>query len=258
MRLRRRGIRVLVAALARVGRATVVSIAGLALLVVAVLSAWIVRDPFVSAVQLVVTVALLGVTARYVRLTDALVTSARDQVRATENALRVTDERASRERSLEYCKDFVNEVVPAHWRFRDELAAMKMTVSYRGAVGDFTPSSLSEVDAKAGRGRAGLRSGVTMLNRLEVFATAIVYGVADAEIAFAVNGRVYCGYVASNYDCIVLARSAAEPETWQTVVDLYRLWRPRLSENDLTGARASVENEQRGTSPGSAGEGGQA
>lgn len=227
----------------RLARTAAVSVAGLAVVVMTLLSVSIVGAPFVSAVQLLVTVALLVVTAQYVRLTGSLARSATDQLNASERALRVTNERASKERSLEYCLFFVDKFMPAYRTFREELQVAKLPIRYEGPVGDFTPSSLSVDAATSGAPRAALRSGIEARNVLEVFAAAFMYGVADADIAFALNGSAYCSYVALMYDCIALTRSPGNPQTWQPVVDLYDLWKYKLSAGELAEAREKLEEE---------------
>jgi len=75
------------------------------------------------------------------------------------------------------------------------------------------------------------------LNQLESIAASFTSGVADERTGFRIIGRTYCFNVESYYDLI-----SVSPHTyWQSAIDLYFLWRPRLSKAELEIARGEME-----------------
>jgi hypothetical protein len=164
------------------------------------------------------------------------------QVELAKKAINVTNERASKERALEYLNFYATDVIPK-WRMYYSAAsapAVAVEPSYKGPVGDFSPSSLTSSEELTKK--LGLVSGVDFRNALEVFAVAFTSGVADEGLGFEVNGRAFCGMVAAAYDQIASSRrQTTEPKTWSPIVNLYLMWSKRLSQAELEVQRKKLD-----------------
>ena len=170
------------------------------------------------------------------------------QVQLAERALSVTNERASKERALEFHDLFITRVMPAVVEARQALAHVKGTVTYDGPIGAFTPESISVAAREAAKER--YQPSLPALNLLEYYAVGFTSRVADEELGFSLSGRLFCAYVATLYDLIVVIRNDPGFENWKPIVELYRLWASRLTKSELEAQRDKLEVELAGLGPG--------
>jgi hypothetical protein len=157
-----------------------------------------------------------------------------DQQRAIEG-----HERASKTVTLEYARSFAQDFGDRYLNYVRAAAAAGPLPPHQGPVGDFRLTSLSPV----GRNMALLRSQLPQcgaaLDQLEIFAAAHTNGVADDEVGFSLNGRMFCAIVGQDfYDVLCLER---EQGFYESVVALFRLWSPRLERAKLTKSKELIE-----------------
>jgi len=81
---------------------------------------------------------------------------------------------------------------------------------------------------------------LTAVNKLEIVAAGFVSGVADEQVGFKIIGWSFCATAATKYDILCVVRGA-DKAIYQTIVDLYNLWAPRLSKAELLHARQEIE-----------------
>jgi len=83
-----------------------------------------------------------------------------------------------------------------------------------------------------------------MLNELLVISAAFTTGVADEEVGFAILGRSFCATIAFEYDLLAfIRRDEAVHGHYETIVQLYQLWAPRLSKAELEKEKQAIETK---------------
>ena len=170
------------------------------------------------------------------------------QVKLLKKDIRLRNERASKEKALEFVQHY-ETYVEFDAKFSDECSSKRLP-TYRGPIGDFTLTSIPKEFLPIAKKRFD-GCWLDGMNRLELVAGAFVSGVADEALGFKMIGPSFCGTVASHYDLISLTRDAdsANPlfgsanPLFQTIVDLYNLWAPRLSKAQLLRARDELEKQ---------------
>ena len=81
------------------------------------------------------------------------------------------------------------------------------------------------------------------MNQLESISAFFMSGIADECTGFRVIGRTFCGSVESSYDLISISRQEKACPYWANTVDLYQLWRPRLTKAEMEIAKEDIEYE---------------
>jgi hypothetical protein len=82
------------------------------------------------------------------------------------------------------------------------------------------------------------------MNELEAISASFVTGVADETAGFDIIGGTFCGTVRIYYDILALAGSdAGVRRYYKSIVALYQLWAPRLSEAELRKMKEQIESE---------------
>jgi hypothetical protein len=167
------------------------------------------------------------------------------QIKLLKKDIRLRNERAAKEKSIEYGRRYLRDYVDLHAVFFSACKEAKLG-SYAGPIGDFTSESVLR-DAKVAAmstKRYLAQSWLPAINELEALSAAFTAGVADEETGFRIFGRSFCGTVEHNYDIIALSRSTDKVAQgyWYNIVELYRLWSPRLQEAELRWARDSIES----------------
>lgn len=142
------------------------------------------------------------------------------------------DENPRGRSAVEYAQQYLNNYVQLAAQELEERQAAGVE-SYNGPIGDFTRKSLAPDGLKATAARLSLPIWLPMMNELLVVASAFTTGVADDKTGFAIIGRTFCGAVESDYDRLAFARNAQPHGYFQPIIDLYHLWRPRLSRAEL-------------------------
>jgi len=161
------------------------------------------------------------------------------QVKLLKKDIRVRNERASKEKALEFVEKY-ELFITLDERFYSESKAKKVQ-GYNGPIGDFSNGSVPEKYQKNAYKRYTL-PWLEGVNKLELIASGFVSGVADEQLGFKIIGWSFCATVASKYDILCIARGIDKTKPgYQTIVELYQLWAPRLSKAQLLHAREEIE-----------------
>ncbi len=113
---------------------------------------------------------------------------------------------------------------------------------YSGPIRDFSSASLPAELRDQCTNRFGLLNWLPALNRLESIAARFTTGVADEKVGFAIFGRTFCASVEDMYDLIAISRKEEAVGYWSNIVQLYKVWHPRLTEAELKVARNSLDS----------------
>lgn len=152
------------------------------------------------------------------------------QIRLLKRDMLTRNERAAKEKAIEYCHRYLTQFVPAYDEWSDTHIASGLR-DYAGAIGDFSLKSLSQTQLPAAEAR--FMGFHTPMNELLAVAAAFTSGVADEKLGFQTIGRTFCTTVRSNYDLFCLAHCAEECPYYSEIVALYRMWAPRLRAAEL-------------------------
>lgn len=154
--------------------------------------------------------------------------------------IRTRNQRAAAEKAIEACSSYFREYVGLCNEASDDRTKANLP-RYAGPIGDFTMGSVpSQLRADCIR-RFRLGTWVSALNHLELVAAFFVSGVADERTGFRVIGRTFCGTVEHNYDLIAFSRDKKKAAYWENTVQLYQLWRPRMTKAELDEDRQDIE-----------------
>jgi len=168
------------------------------------------------------------------------------QVRLLKRDIRLRNERAAKEKAIEYSSRYLDSYVQLSNAFLHDCDGAKLGSSYSGPIGDFTDGSLlaNPGALELARSRFKLNSCVRALNELEAISAAFTSGVADEGTGFNIVGRSFCKNVQYDYDVISFARDARSgaPGYWSNIVRLYEIWSPRLEEADLRQVRERIDD----------------
>jgi len=165
----------------------------------------------------------------------------RQQLLAFRTDSRVRNERLAKEKAIDaasrYLGDFVSKA-SSDWSERSTK-----NISYRrDKLGNFSIGSLTKERASAvAKQTSASTTALPVLNELETIASFFTTGVADEKTGFSIIGRSFCATVHNYYDLIALLRGdeAAQPY-WSNIVELYRLWSPRLARAELGATAESI------------------
>ncbi len=156
--------------------------------------------------------------------------------------IQLRNHRAAAEKAIEACDRYLCEYILQSKPNYEERIESKL-FWYKGSIGDFSessiPANLKDECAK----RFKLKSWLPALNRLEAIAAYFTAGVADESVGFRVIGRTFCSAVESNYDIIAFSRSEKPNAYWENIVELYSLWRPRLTKAELELAKQDMDDK---------------
>jgi len=161
------------------------------------------------------------------------------QVKLLKKDIRIRNERASKEKALEFAEKYELFILLDE-RFHKACEDKNIPI-YSGPIGDFSKDSVPEDLRKNARNRYDM-PWLESVNKLELIASAFVSGVADEQLGFEIIGWSFCATVANKYDILCICRGIAKTHpVYQTIVDLYQLWAPRLSRTELLEARREIE-----------------
>ena len=166
------------------------------------------------------------------------------QLRLMKADTELRSERAAKEKAIEAANQYLDEYVALDGAFDDACREAGVD-SYSGPIGDFTIQSIPSAWLPELEKRLEI-SFLSGLNKLEGIAAAFVSGVADERTGFEIIGRSFCGAVEYNYDLIAVARYHDATPYRNNIVELYRLWSPRLPQSDLDAAKATIERHRSG------------
>jgi hypothetical protein len=166
------------------------------------------------------------------------------QIGLLKKDIRLRNERAAKEKAIEYASRYLCGFVGFEKVFRRERLNAKLD-PYSGPIGDFMSGSLqSERALEMARKRYVLDSWLPAMNELEAISAAFTSGVADEATGFKILGRTFCRSVEGNYDLIAFSRHRAESAQayWSNIVQLYKMWSPRLEEAELRQAKEHLDS----------------
>lgn len=162
------------------------------------------------------------------------------QIKIMKRDMATRAERAAKEKAIEYSSRYLSAFCEISRAFFNEYRENKME-PYKGQIGDFTLSSFPKEHFANAKKRFSLSSWLPAMNELEAIASAFTTGVADERTGFNIIGRTYCLTVIHDYDIIALCRNGNACDYYQSIVDLYKIWSPRLNKAELEAARQKMD-----------------
>jgi hypothetical protein len=166
------------------------------------------------------------------------------QVTLLKRDIRIRTERSSKEKAIEFASRYLNTYTQLDGRFSNTCRTAQLQ-SYDGEIGDFTSASIykNKRQLLLTTKRYELESWLPAMNELETIAAAFTTGVADEQTGFRIIGRSFCISVKSEYDLIALSRQKVitSNDYWRNIVELYKIWSPRLRGSDLRDLRDNLD-----------------
>jgi hypothetical protein len=161
------------------------------------------------------------------------------QIRILKRDISVRNERAAKEKAIEYSSRYLNVFVPLIDKYSEAYTSRNLP-SYSGPVGDFTSASLSDRHRGLALKRFQVGEWRFAMNELEAIAAAFTTGVADEGCGFEIIGGTFCGTVQSNYDILSMTGGSVR-RYYKSIVKLYLMWAPRLSEAELKAEKEEID-----------------
>lgn len=159
------------------------------------------------------------------------------QIRILKHDISVRNERAAKEKAIEYSSRYLNVFIPLIDRYFIKSEKLQ---DYSGSIVDFTPDSIPEGQRGLAMKHYEVGEWRLAMNELEAISAAFVTGVADECCGFEIIGGTFCGAVRSTYDVLSLTGRGVR-RYYKSIVKLYLLWAPRLSEAELKKEKESIE-----------------
>ena len=178
--------------------------------------------PWLQALYLGSGVLLLGISIY-----------ASQQVRILKRDMRIRNERAAKEKAIEYARRYLNDYVALSAKVH-EVQMEHEIPDYDGPVSDFTIGSIPIEELDKAKRRVGKLNWLASVNELQSISAAFVSGVADEQLGFEIIGRTFCRTVESNYDILTYMRSDNIYPYFDAIVKLYFIWSPRLERAELS------------------------
>ncbi len=164
-----------------------------------------------------------------------------NQIRILKRDIKTRNERASKEKAIEYCSEYLLEFISLINNYYRDLIKSKLPV-YNGEVGDFSYLSIKSSELENSEKRFSIDSWLPAFNKLESIAAVFISGVADECTAFKIIGRNYCAVIESYYDIIVICRIHKINPYWFNIVELYEIWSSRLKKAELKIEKEAIDN----------------
>jgi hypothetical protein len=155
----------------------------------------------------------------------------------------IRNERLSKEKAVEACIRYFERYVPLDKKRYQIRRQQKMIGGYKGPIGDFTKASIPSEHLILSINRAEPDAWLDAQNELEAISAFFSTGVADERTGFNVIGRTFCKTVEHNYDLIALCRDDHAMSYWQNTVNLYSIWRPRLSKAEMMSLTDNLQSK---------------
>jgi hypothetical protein len=163
------------------------------------------------------------------------------QIKILKRDIKVRNDRASKEKALEFVQKYEDFIGLHNAFFRD--CVEKKFGMYEGPIGDFSWESIKPAERPNAINRIMLNTSLGAMNKLNLVAACFMSGVADEQLGFSIIGKGFCANVANIYDLLSFARGEKKSVSFQPIVDLYQLWSPRLSKAQLLQAREDIETQ---------------
>lgn len=173
----------------------------------------------------------------------------RAQLRAFQTDLTIRTERAAKEKAIEACSRYMQSfdvlidafnvaarpfelpVVPVVF---DSFSHKDLSSSFKSAEQAMTAADVSPLAA---------------LNEMQTIASYFTTGVADEQSGFEIIGLSFCHSVEQIYGHIVVLRHGHEGDYWQPIVDLYRVWSPRLNRSQIERVKKAADAQLEAIGP---------
>ncbi|QRX63651.1 hypothetical protein JS578_12475 [Dysgonomonadaceae bacterium zrk40] len=161
------------------------------------------------------------------------------QLFITRKTLIINSKRDAANLAAQQIKDYSVRIIPKMTKYDFSLIKEKIEKT-KIEIGDFNVEYLNQ---KLGAKKVSevrnerlkfLVLWLDVLNSMEAFATYFTKGVADEEIAFSSIGRTYCYSVENYFFEIADCRNLKDDNSFQNIIDLYKIWKERLKKIQLT------------------------
>lgn len=152
----------------------------------------------------------------------------------------IRNERSAKEKAIEFANEYLVEFTKL-WDIHFKEAEKNNIQSYKGPIGDFTPSSIPKEYRDNLKKRNEHTCWLNSLNKLESIAAAFVTGVADESTGYRIIGRSFCVAVSTLYDVISSLRKENITPYWNSIVELYKIWSSRITKEELANERCLLE-----------------
>jgi hypothetical protein len=168
------------------------------------------------------------------------------QLEVLKKDLNDRNQRAAVEKSLEFLHFYSNELLPLCNEYQKQL---KTEITNPCNVkhlfnNDFIldVSSLGKdiLTETIVRDKIG---ATHILNRLEFFSTAMLNGVADADLVYSSVSKHFCDVVEEEYVLLCIQRGRNPDTLFKNVVELYNVWKKRQEIENLAIERTNVEKK---------------
>jgi len=152
------------------------------------------------------------------------------------------DVRLSKEHALKSCERYLNRYVELSSK-EFKMKAKNGINKYTGPIGNFTKQSIPDNFLPDIIKHMMIEESLSALNELEIISSYFVTGVSDEETGFAIISRSFCHTVETKYGIISACRDDVANDYWTNTIELYRIWRPRLSKAELEKSAESLEEQ---------------
>lgn len=161
------------------------------------------------------------------------------QLFITRKTLIINSKRDAANLAAQQIKDYSDRIIPRITKY-DYILLKENIENIKIEIGDFNIEYLNQ---KLGEKKVNeilkerlkfVSFWLDVLNPMEAFATYFTKGVADEEIAFSSIGRTYCYSVENYFFEIANCRNLKDDNSFQNLIDLYKIWKERLKKNQLT------------------------
>ena len=162
------------------------------------------------------------------------------QIRVLKKDVKTRNERAAKEKAIEYAGRYLGRYVQLDSEWMLKRDAEKLP-KYEGPIGDFTRASIPVALREKMAKRFASVIWLQAINELAAISAAFVHGVADEEVGFCIIGRTFCAAVETDYDIIAFGHSEDVHPHYESIVSLYKTWKPRLSAAEMRHARSKLD-----------------
>lgn len=155
----------------------------------------------------------------------------------------IRNTRAAKEQAIRCAEQYAeySELIGEYLKEREK----KGLGSYAGPIGDFSKASIPKEAMNECVKRFAIQSHLAPMNLLEIIAATFVSGVADEEMGFKIFGPSFCAALEFNYDLIAMWRKTPTDNDWSHIIELYRIWSPRIKRTVLDKKRQEIELQMR-------------
>ncbi|MED4783461.1 hypothetical protein [Brevibacillus choshinensis] len=153
-----------------------------------------------------------------------------EQVHLLKYDIETRNKRMAVEKAMEFIEKFTDLIV--QWRgYNDKLRQDGIEIQ-RFHVADFNEPKFTKPEYEHVIQKKHVFGGTDFINRLELFSSAFISGLADEEIAFQPVGALYCTFIQENYDLLCYYRHT-ENAPFHSLIQLYTIWDSRIQQQSL-------------------------